>query len=257
MGKSTTPPHRKRRLVAVVLAALIGAGSHAGAQTLTVEIGPTQFNTWLTQFNTYLQQIQAYTEYGLQAQRWYQTYQHFQQQLVRMQGIIKGFGLPAGQTLRPVDPNYLVADRCGGGISLGTVLHALAPKRSDDVVRQQRDICIQLQRLQNTKYNETVELLTKTMPQMEAQTKAVAAMRARDNDNGTVDASAQAALQTLADMQKEMQEWNGRMDAYDGLAAALRDSQRQLAQIALKGERNPIGTVVKTNALKAALKVGN
>lgn len=257
MYQSSRPPHGKRRLAAIVLAISIGAGSHAGAQTLTVEIGPTQFNTSLTQFNTLLQQLQSQAEFGLQAQRWYQTYQHFQQQLVRMQGIIKSFGLPAGQTLRPVDPNYLVADRCGGGLSLGNVLLALAPKRTDDIVRQQRDICIQLQRLQNTKYNETVELLTKTMPQIEAQTRAVAEMRARDNNNGTVDASAQAALQTLADMQKEMQEWNGRMDAYDGLAAALRESQRQLAQIALKGERNPIGTVVKTAALKAALKVGN
>lgn len=243
--------------MAAVIVGILGVSGPTRAQWAVVEVGPTQFNTLLTQINTYMQQIQSYTEYGLQAQRWYQTYQHFQQQLVRMQGIIKSFGLPAGQTLRPVDPDYLVADRCGGGVSLGAVLRALAPRRSDDIVRQQRDICIQLQRLQNTKYNETVELLTKTMPQIEAQTKAVAEMRARDNNNGTVDASAQAALQTLADMQKEMQEWNGRMDAYDGLAAALRDSQRQLAQMALKGERNPIGTVVKTAALKAALKVGN
>lgn len=257
MTNSTDVRVLRHALAATVLTVTLGFVMPGRAQQLTIEVGPTQINTSLTQLNTYMQQIQAYAEYGLQANRWYQTYAHFQQQLVRMQGIIKSFGLPTGQTLRKVDADYLVADRCGGGLSLGNVLYALAPKRSDDLIQQQRAICVQLQRLQNTRYNETVELLAETMPKMEAQVKLVSDMRKRDNTNGTVDGSAQAALQTMADMQKEMQEWDSRMDAYDGLAAALKESQRQLAQMALKGDRNPIGTVVKTAALRAALKVGN
>lgn len=245
------------RIVATMLIATLAIMGPARAQWAVVEIGPTQFNTQLTQINTYLQQLQSYTENGLQAQRWYQTYQHYQQQLVRMQGIIKSFGLPSGQSLRPVAEDFLVADRCGGGLSLANLLHAMSPRRDGDLVAQQRELCVRMQRLQNTRYNETVKLLAETLPRMEAQVRSIDAARKRDNDNGTVDASAQATLQTMADIQRDMQEWSSRMDAYDRFLDAARDAQKQLAQMALRGERNPIGTVVKTRALKAALEAGN
>jgi hypothetical protein len=246
----------KLTIAAAAFTTGLGVASVARAQLFTVEVGPTQFNTLLTQMNTYLQQLQSYTEYGLQAQRWYQTYQHYQQQLVRMQGLIRSFGLPMNQELREVDPNFLVADRCGGGLSLSGLLLAIAPKREGDVVAQQREICVQMQRIQNTKYNETVRFLKSTVPAMEAQVKRIADMRSTDNNNGTVDASTQAAVQTLAELESQMQSWSARMDSYDRYTDTLKETQRQLAQMALKGERNPIGTVVKTSALKAALKVG-
>lgn len=256
MEDQTARANVRRGTAAIVLGAALAAAVPARAQLTTVEIGPTQFNTLLTQINTYLQQLQAHTEYGMQAQRWYQTYQHYQQQLVRMHGLIKSFGLPANQELREVDPNYLVADRCGGSFSLSGALYAIAPKRDGDYVAQQRSICAQIQRLQNIKYNETVRFLKLTVPAMEAQVKQVEEMRRTDNSNGTVDASTNAAVKTLADLESQMQSWSARMNSYDQYIGTLKETQRQIAQIALKGERNAVGTIVKTSALKAALEVG-
>lgn len=254
--RNSTGPLRAG-LAAALLATALGMSASVKAQWAVVEVGPTQLSTFMTQINTYLQQFQAYTEYGLQAQRWYQSLTHMQQQLVRMQGLIKSFGLPPNQPLREVDPNFLVADRCGAGFSLSGVLQAITPRRDGDFISQQREICAQMQRIQNTKYNETVKFLRETVPAMEAQVKAVESMRGADNNNGTVDASAQAAMKTLADMESQMQSWSARMDSYDQYIGTLKETQRQIAQMALKGERNPIGTLVKTGALKAALEAGN
>ncbi len=256
MSHKPAPYPVRLGLAAAVLALALGAALPARAQMATIEVGPTQLNSWLTQANTYMQRMQDYMEHGLQAQRWYQTYAHIQQTWVRMNGIIRNFGLPKGAPIQKVDADYLVAERCGGGLSVANLLRAVAPDSSRDLVGQQRTICVQLQMIENRKFNETIEFLQTTIPQMQKQVKAVEAMRATDNSNGTVYASTEAATKTLADIESEMQAWSAQMKSYDLYIAALTNTQKQLSRMALIGRKDAIGTVVKTTALKAALETG-
>lgn len=248
-------PSRKpvRRLRSAMLLALCLAAGTTQAQWVVSDPVHTFQN-----IATQLQDMSAKAvEYGQQATRWYQTLQHYQQQLIRIEGMITSFGLPSGQPLREVPANYMVEERCGSGLSAGSLLQAISPRRDDDYIQQQRRICQQVQQLQNIKYNETVQFLNKTVPQMQADLKRIEAMRAMDDSNGTVDATTNASATLSTNLEVQFQHWNARMKAYDGFIATLQETQRQLARMALKGESNPLGTVVKAAALQAALKAGD
>lgn len=246
---------RTARLRAALVVALATMALAPPAPAQWIVSDPTHtFQNILTQLRNIAAQA---AEYQQQYARWMETYTHYQQQLVRMSGIIKSFGLPSSRPLEEVDADYLVADRCGAGLNPLGILRALTPVRSGDYISQQRENCAQIQRVRNQKYNDTVRFIKETMPAMEADMKRIENMRSQNNDNGTVDAAAEASMQLMANLETQMQSWNVRMQSYDELIVMLEQSQRQLAQMALKGERNPIGTVVKTGALKAALKVGN
>lgn len=248
--------NRRRGALGAACALLVAAsGLSAPVRAQWIVNDPVHtFQNILTQLKDMAAQA---AEYQQQYARWTQTYSHYQQQLVRMSGIIKSFGLPAGRALEKVPEDYLVAERCGGGFSLTAGLRAILPARSGDYVTQQRDICAQIQMIQNTKYNETVQFIQQTVPAMQADMQRVQDMRGQGNENGTVDASAEASLQLMANLETQMQTWSARMQSYDSFIVTLKDAQRQIAQMALKGERNPIGTLVKTSALKAALEIDN
>lgn len=242
----------------LLLAATLAIPSRqAAAQWATTEVGPALIQSILTQLNTYMNTSQTYTEYASNVMRWRDTLMHYQQQLVRIQGMIASFGLPAGQPLREVAPNYMVAERCGSGLSAAGLLQAISPSRDGDYVQQQRRICQQVQQLQNIKYNETVQFLRETVPQMQADLKRIETMRATDDTNGTVDGTTNASTMFSTNLHVQFQQWDTRMKAYDGFIATLQETQRQLARMALKGESNPIGTVVKAAALRGALKAGD
>ena len=246
---------RTARLRAALVVAMAAMALAPAAPAQVVVTDPMHtFQNILTQLRNIAAQA---VEYQQQYSRWIQTYTHYQQQLVRMSGIIKSFGLPAGRPLEEIDPDYLVAERCGTGLNPLGILRALTPVRSGDFVAQQRENCAQIQRVRNQKYNDTVRFIKETLPAMEADMKRIENMRSQNNENGTVDAAAEASMQLMANLETQMQSWNVRMQSYDGLIMMIEQSQRQLAQMALKGERNPIGTVVKTSALKAALEAGN
>lgn len=244
---------RARRLrPALFLALCLGVGS-THAQAIVSDPVHT-FQNIATQIQD---MIAKAAQYGQQATRWYRTLQHYQQQMVRVEGMITSFGLPGGQALEEVPYDYMVSERCGSGLGMRGVLHAISLNQKGDYIGQQRRICQQMQQLQNIKYNETVQFLRRTVPQMQADLKRIEAMRATDNSNGTVDGATNASATMQTSLEVQFQQWDARMKAYDGFIASLQESQRQLARMALKGESNPIGTVVKAAALQGALKAGN
>lgn len=251
-----SPSHSARAAVvaaSLVLAAALPSPSRA---QFIVNDPVHQMQNILTQ----LQGIAKDTvEYAEQASRWYQTYSHYQQQLVRMGGVVRSFSLPAGQAMETVDSDYRVEERCGGGGAggLGGALQGKVLERSGDYVAQQRDICRQLQRIHNLKYNDTVRFLKETLPRMQAAVKQVEQQRAADNSNGTVDGTSNASLKLLTDFGAQMQEWNARMQGYDALVVTLQESQRTLARLALKGHESTVGAAVRTGVLQGALRVGN
>ena len=51
--------------------------------------------------------------------------------------------------------------------------------------------------------------------------------------------------------------WQIKMKTYDEYIHAMQIQQMQLTELGLKGEISPLGTLVKTAALKSALQFGN
>lgn len=247
----------RKAVLASALAIAAMAPTSARAQWAVAEVGGALMQHIMTQVNTYTQTGQDYAEYAEQAKRWYDTYTHYQQQLVRVQGMVNSFSRPPSKRLTEVPEDYLVADRCGGAFSLSGALHNMMPTRSGDFIAQQRSICQQLQVTKNQQFNETVKFLNSSVPEMERDMRTLLSRRNSSNSNGNVDAATADATRIHAKLNSEIESFKASMQGYDHHIANLNRAQSQLAEMALKGERNPLGTLVKTSALKAALEIDN
>lgn len=247
---------RKAVLVSALGIAAIGPTT-VTAQALVAEVGGSLMQQIMTQVNTFKQTGQDYAEYTKEAKRWSDTYNHYQQQLVRVEGMVNSFSRPRGVPLTPVPLDYLVAERCGGSFSMSGVLQNMMPKREGDFIAQQRDICHRMQVTKNRQFNETVEFLNRSVPEMERDMRLLLIRRNSSNSNGNVDAATADATRVHAKLNSEIEAFKTSMQGYDYHITILSRAQSQLAEMALRGERNPLGTLVKTGALKAALEIDN
>lgn len=262
MSKRTRSNQRKpRKLVLGGLAlscvlAMGNANAVFGVGDTVIEVGPSWIQHTLNQINTYLAQAQAVGEYGEQAMRWRNTLTHLQQQLIRIQGIISGFGLPKGVDLTPVLLNHNVAERCGG-FSISSLTKVFSLNGEGNIYEQQKQICANIQMMENMKYNATVEFLNKTAPEMEAELKSLNARRNSSNENGSVDANTNDALRMSTSMDGRFKVWETQVQSYDAYIQTMQGTQKILAQGALKGKSGLLGTFVKTAALKGALEIND
>lgn len=247
---------RKAVLASALAVAAMGPTT-VNAQVLVAEIGGSLMQQIMTQINTYTQTGQDYAEYSEQAKRWYDTYSHYQQQLVKVQGMVDSFSRPQGRPLTPVPVDYLVKERCGGSFSLSGAIHNMVPTRSGDFIAQQRENCQRLQLVKNQQFNDTVEFLNRSVPEMEHDMRTLLKRRNSSNSNGNVDAATADAARIHAKLNSEIESFKAAMQGYDYHIATLNRAQAQLAEMALTGEHNAIGTLVKTSALKAALEIDN
>lgn len=249
----TTPRRSARRLLAVgMIATALGLSGHASAQWAVVESGPSALNHFLTQLNTWIQQGQDYSEYAQQAQRWYQTYQHYQQQLVRVQGLFMGQGLSLERPLAEVPDDWNVQSKCGAGFSLANLVSGLTP--GEDVIKKQREICGRIQLAQNRKFNATVRFMREIAPKLDQKLDEIRRRRNSSNDEGNIAAVAVDAQNFNNWMNAEFQSWDMQIRMYDSYIATLRETQKTLAEVALKGDKSrSIGRPVGTNALQGAL----
>lgn len=236
--------------------AMGNANAVFGVGDTVIEVGPSWIQHTLNQINTYLAQIEAAGEYTEQAMRWRSTLSHYQQQLIRIQGIISGFGLPKGVDLTPVLLNYNVAERCGG-FSISSLTKVFNLNGSGNIYEQQKQICANIQMMENMKYNATVEFLNKTAPEMEAELKTLDTRRNSSNENGSVDANTNDALRMTASMEGRFKVWETQVQSYDSYIQIMQSTQKILAQGALKGKSGLLGTFVKTAALKSALEIND
>jgi hypothetical protein len=235
-----------------LFSATIGLASTARAQFLVSEMGPSALNHMLTQINTWMQQGQDYSEYAQQAQRWYQTYQHYQQQLVRLQGLFMSQGLSLERPLAEVPDDWNVQSKCGGGFSVANLVSALTP--GDDVIEKQREICGRIQMAQNRKFNATVRFMREIAPKLDQKLSEIRQRRNSSNDEGNMTAVAVDAQNFNNWMNGEFQSWDMQMKMYDNYVVTLQETQKTLAEVALKGDKSrAIGSPVKTTALQGAL----
>lgn len=198
-------------------------------------------------------------EYGEQVTRWNRTFQEYRNALIKIQGLINNFGLPAGATLERVPDDYMVAEVCrtSGGFSATSLLKKFVLDTSGDLYAQQQQLCVNIQMMENRKRNETVEFLEKTIPSINSSLNEIMGWRFGSDGNlsGTMTAVDSDSLRTANDIAKLQQEWEARMRSYDAYEESMKANQRVLARVALKGKPGVISQLVKTAALKGALSV--
>ncbi|WP_147651381.1 hypothetical protein [Vulcaniibacterium gelatinicum] len=243
-------------LALALLAIVLGLGAfpttgRAGAMAV-VEIGPNFLQSLLNQINTYTQRYQDAAEYALQAQRWYQTYQHMRQQLIRLQGIVTSLQSKE-LVLEERDESHGV-EACGGaGSPFGAILGWLQIDLDGEVVSQQKEVCRLIVVARNRQYNMTIKTLRK-LQDLQSQWQQIEQRRQASNEQGNVAANDNDALRFMSGMQQELHYWEATMNAYDSYIRLLNAEQARLAESAMRGKRAVFGAVVQGAALRTALK---
>ena len=244
-------------LASVLAAALMTSAGSVHALFPVQETGGALFQHIMNQINTYSQKIEDAAEYGEQAMRWRNTLNHYRQQLINLQHMINSFGMPNSLSMEPVPDNYGVAQRCGGGFSMSSIVQGFSLSPNGNIVEQRKKICASVQIASNKKYNETIEFTKRTLPELKKSLEKTNERRDSSSDQGVMEASQYDALNYANTFDTEYNGWRMRMEAYDSYIAAMENQQKQLTELGLKGEQNALGTLVKTVSLKAALEVGD
>jgi len=235
---------------------LVVGAPPARAQTAVVEVGLNTINSTLTEINTVTSQVEAAAEYTQNAARWIATLNEWRDRLAQFQQIIASPLMPASVKLAPVPEDWNVAERCGAsGFSLSGIMGALNLNLTGDIGEQQKNICMAIQLLENRRYNETITVVQKTMPDMKGVLDKIRQIRQLSGKHGAMTESSDNTLKSLVAMDEGFKTWENQMRTYDMQISRLGNMQQILAGRALRGERNPIGTLVKTAALKAALEL--
>lgn len=249
----------KRRLLRSRLAALtLGVALSLGGVSSVNAIPVYDGANWL---QAMLDRISNGIEFGENAKRWSEMLNQVREAIIDVQSIFKSFGLPPGAILTRVPDDYMVTEACGNGGSGDPVdmlfsYFVFNPK--GDVKQQQRQICVNIRMMQNRKYNDSVDFIQQTIPQMDDLITKINANRKRDNRAGTVTGVDSDSLRTANELAVQSQSWQARMKAYDAYIEVMEANQKIVAQAALKGDPTAIrlaSDLVKTVSLKAALSI--
>lgn len=249
-------PNRSNNVIGKVatltltLALLQPIGS-AKAQ-LVVNDPPHQIQNILTQLRSMAKDA---AEYKAQYTRWISTYQHYQQQLIKVQGYFSGFRMPIGATMSKVPEDWNVMNRCGGtgGISVSALMGSFSLNPEGNILQQQQEICSRIQIARNQKFNSTVEFMTKVKPMLDAEIRKLEARRQSGNTEGIVTNAISDAGSMDVRLQAEFQTWEAQMKAYDSYVASMEGASRTLAHVALKGKAGFAREILRTATLKTAL----
>ncbi|RYY22150.1 MAG: hypothetical protein EOP62_23640 [Sphingomonadales bacterium] len=245
--------------LSMALALTVGgaAMAPAPAQAFVCANCASEWTQIMNQMQLLAQKIQDAGEYTETAMRWKRQLEHFQQQLVKLKHAMMGFSMPKGMAMQKVLDDYMVVERCGGGFSLASVVQGFSLNPNGNIVEQRKTICASIQIAQNRKYNETIAFVTETLPQLEAALKQTNERRDSSEDQGVTQASQYDAANYSNAFDTRYRAWEVNIRTYDTYIEAMEYKQRALTHMGLKGEENPLGAVVKTAALKAALEVGD
>lgn len=195
-------------------------------------------------------------EYGEQVSRWRRQLQEFQRYIAKLQGFASNFNIQPDTRMKKVDPKWGVAERCGtvSMLNPAELLRAFSLNPEGNILKQQRDICARIQIAKNEKYNYTVDFMEQVRPQLESELATLLARRNTSNEPGPINASNGDNSAMNNNIQLQFQTWEAQMKGYDAYIASMEDSNRVLAQSALKGKKGDLTReVVKTIALKQAL----
>lgn len=241
-----TSPHRTAAPAGLLLVAVCLFSTPAHAQFIVEDPALIQ---------------QTVAEYIETAKRWKDTYDHYQQQLIRLKSL--NF-----QTQRMADSfpereaNHGVEQACPGpgGVAGGIeeMFRAVAPAMDSDILQQQRVLCIRMVHAENQRYNETVRMLKRMLQHQRDYQQGIEAQRAAvGNRQGDLAANDNETNRFVARMEMDRDYWMARNKAFDTYIDSLRQDHGRLARRALAGNKdsgNPImGKLVQAAALKTAL----
>ncbi|WP_313347092.1 hypothetical protein [Stenotrophomonas sp.] len=199
--------------------------------------------------------------YAKEAKRWEQVKAQIDEARAIFDPLRFGMGLPEGAKIQKVAPDYLVKEVCGKkavGLGMETVFSVLKFDDRYALAGQQRQICVNIQMMENRKFNETVMFLEDTMEQAEDTLRQIFEARV---DGGNTTGGVQATQSDTARLTNELnvlsQQWGTRMQGYDAYISAMYARQRVLARVAFRGDPSATAAsdVVQTLALKKALEI--
>lgn len=234
-------------LLAVMLCALPPSGARAGG------VPVIDFINWI---QNYLQQYQATTEYSEEAKRWYDTYQHMQQQLIRLKGFTASMGPMADQLSRRSD-DYGMTTSCRGsrgGVALSALKATIGLDLDGDIRQQQVQLCERIVLAENAKYNETVDMLQRLRERAEEFQQIERGRASVGDSQGDLEANDNDVARFSAGMQMELDYWEAMIAGYDSYIGLLKVDQQRLAIQAMNGPQKSWGTVIQGAALKGALE---
>ncbi|WP_242101565.1 hypothetical protein [Lysobacter sp. M2-1] len=200
-------------------------------------------------------------EYIETAKRWKDTYDHYQQQLIRLKSLNLRMERMA-DNFPERDANHGVEQACPGpgGVAGGIeeMFRAVAPAMNSDILQQQRVLCIRMVRAENQRYNETVRMLKRMLQHQRDYQHGIEAQRAAvGNRQGDLAANDNETNRFVARMEMDRDYWMARNKAFDTYIATLQQDHGRLAKRALGGNKdtgNPIlGKLVHAATLKTAL----
>lgn len=233
-------------------------------QMMCVLIGVLAFNSnssaqWIVEDPLAISKmVQEYIE---TAQRWKQTADHYQQQLIKFKKLTFVASQFADDfSLR--DATYGMED-CPGSdkfpISVDDLLKTVKPDLKGDVIKEQRKICQRIVLAKNNKYNDTV-MMMRTLIQRQRELQSIELQRTAVGTNqGALAANDNEIQRLLTRATMDLDFWQSRSSAYDGYISALQEDSDRLAKCAMRGCSNGledlVGNIVQAAALKAALSV--
>lgn len=243
--------------IGAIMLGIFGMSANVRAQFATVEVGPNLIQSILNQLNTFSQRFQDYAEYAEEAKRWHDSYQHMQQQLIKLQGFTASMGPMPDRLARRKD-DYGMVESCRGskgGVTLSALKQMVGIDAGGDIQEQQRQICERIVLAENAKFNQTVDML-KRLRTRASELEAIERRRENVGDSqGNLDANDNDVARMSAGMQMELDYWEATLAGYDSYIGLLRSDQQRLALLALNGDQtNPWGTVTQGAVLKGALE---
>ncbi|MGO1000781.1 hypothetical protein [Lysobacter sp. CA196] len=232
----------------LTVATLLGSGA-ASAQLVVND--PVNYAAKLQQLT------KDAAEFGKQAKRWSETASHYQQQLVRLQRMNFG-GLQMQDTFDPRPMDYGMEDLCpgkGGGIreQLTSKLRQALPKLDGNIVDEQQAICQRMVHAENSKYNDSVQML-RSLAVRSQQFQLIEQQRdATGTSQGALAANDNEAQRFVLRTELELDHWQARMKAYNDYIESLKWDQSRLAKRALRGKKGSLDSIVPSDAIKSAL----
>lgn len=258
MKTSNRPNRRAGKLRAALLAVVIGgvmASGDAAAQWTVID--PAHIQAQLGEF------AQQAARWGEQGQQWYKEYEQFMQQynslLSSIQNMRSAFALPPGtQMLKIDDPDtFMVEERCGppyGGGVPGVLGQLTGFTVNDNPQVRRWQYCVGLQRVRNKQYNEVVEYLQETMPQMNAELdRAGQQFVGSGKTQGDMAAYAAKLDKVKGDVARANEEFNARMTAYNIYAQATELNLSTLTRSTLRGGSGLLQEVADAAVMYEAL----
>ncbi|MGH8039934.1 MAG: hypothetical protein ACRES5_15105 [Pseudomonas sp.] len=250
-GRFQHGPRRLRQFVCAlaVTVAMSTQSAYAGMQVVDIASILGELRSWMD----------ATTQYAKEASRWKEVKAQIDDARAILDPIRFSMGLPEGTVLRTVNADHLVSEACGkqaAGLEMEAVLPALRFGRREVWEEQQRQICVNIQMMQNRKYNETVLFLESTIEQAEtAMLKVFEARQQSGNTSGGVQGADSDTARLTGQLNVMAQQWSTRMQGYDAYISTMQSRQNIVARAALRGDPNAevAGDVVQTLGLKWAL----